>query len=274
MGANQSKKYILATYERATVFVNRDDATYYDNLRTALHTLFKSLSKDSMIIQTNELDVCDGEYVDIPDELWVGIGPRVCNINVISRPPTTYLSYGVHDGSPLSPKENYLVATDGKFRVFVRRAEVTNYENLIITLLRHFPELDEDYIVVQTNQMKTCAGRYVDILPSEWSKISPQIHRIKVISRLPKMMTISVQLLTGETASVTLPQSASVSDLAEMVHIYNGYFIHRGEWLESDRNLSSYNIREGAKVQQVKYASQPWWWAWEHGMDESEDRGV
>ncbi len=38
-----------------------------------------------MIIQTKDLDICKGEYVDIPDELWVGIGPRLRSIKIVTR---------------------------------------------------------------------------------------------------------------------------------------------------------------------------------------------
>ena len=38
-----------------------------------------------MIIQTNELDICAGRYVDIPLELWLDVRPKINNIKVISR---------------------------------------------------------------------------------------------------------------------------------------------------------------------------------------------
>ncbi|KAK0219239.1 hypothetical protein IW262DRAFT_1231852, partial [Armillaria fumosa] len=70
-------------------------------------------------------------------------------------------------------------------------------------------------------------------------------------------MTIYVITLTGEKVLVTVPHSASVSDAAEMVHDCKGipvvgqYFYYQGEWLLSDRRLSSYNIREGAILHHV-----------------------
>ncbi|KAK0219256.1 hypothetical protein IW262DRAFT_1448992 [Armillaria fumosa] len=47
------------------------------------------MTKDSMIIQTNELEVCAGEYVDISDGLWPEMSLWVDNIRVISRPSQT-----------------------------------------------------------------------------------------------------------------------------------------------------------------------------------------
>jgi len=38
-----------------------------------------------MVIQTNELDICAGRYVDIPHELWSDVGLWIHNIRAISR---------------------------------------------------------------------------------------------------------------------------------------------------------------------------------------------
>ena len=38
-----------------------------------------------MVIQTNELDICAGRYVGVPQELWSDVGLRILNIRVISR---------------------------------------------------------------------------------------------------------------------------------------------------------------------------------------------
>ncbi len=37
-----------------------------------------------MVIQTNELDICAGQYVDIPHELWSDVGLWIHKIRVIS----------------------------------------------------------------------------------------------------------------------------------------------------------------------------------------------
>ncbi|KAK0216452.1 hypothetical protein EDD85DRAFT_870520 [Armillaria nabsnona] len=169
MSSIQSRTDIVATYRGATVSIRRGEATYYDNLRTVLHRHFPSISKDDMIIQTKDLDICKGEYIDIPDELWVGIGPRLRSIKIVTRetvtrpPPETYLRhqafYGANEDTALSPKQRYIVATVGANSVFVPRGRVTEYKDLVVTLVRYSPTLVEDHVVVQTS------GRNIDIPP-------------------------------------------------------------------------------------------------------------
>ncbi|PBK61381.1 hypothetical protein ARMSODRAFT_1025699 [Armillaria solidipes] len=189
MSSKRSRAEIVATYRGATVSIGREEAMYYDNLRTVLRRHFPSISKDDMIIQTKDLDICKGEFVDIPDELWVGIGPRLRSIKIVTRlsvtrpPPETYLGhqafYGQNEGSALSPKQCYIVATVGANSVFVSRGRVTKYKDLVVTLVCYFPALVEDHAVVQTS------GRNIDIPPKLWPDISRDIENIKVISRCP-----------------------------------------------------------------------------------------
>ncbi|KAK0200643.1 hypothetical protein DFS33DRAFT_172247 [Desarmillaria ectypa] len=91
MGATPSKEYIVATDadEKNAVLVHRQDAASYDNLLSILQKQFPGIPKESMIIQTKELDVCAGRYVNIPDDLWPAVSCRVDNIKVISRPTET-----------------------------------------------------------------------------------------------------------------------------------------------------------------------------------------
>ncbi|KAK0488289.1 hypothetical protein EDD18DRAFT_1466267 [Armillaria luteobubalina] len=156
--------------------------------------------------------------------------------------------------------KDYIIATDDTITVLVRRREVTRYQDLIATLLHHFPTINGQFIVVQTNEMDICAGRYADIPSDLWSDISHKIHNIKVISRLPQKMTIYVKTLTGEKVPVMVLHSGTVSDVAEMVYDCKGipvlgqYFKYEGKWLLSDRKPSSYNIREGAILHHVEWA--------------------
>ncbi|KAK0493521.1 hypothetical protein EDD18DRAFT_1356442 [Armillaria luteobubalina] len=90
MGAAESKNsesndYILATYEKSTVLVRRNEGSYYTNLLSILHKHFPTIPTESMIIQTNELPICDGQYVDVPEDLWAEVCPHVRNIKVTSR---------------------------------------------------------------------------------------------------------------------------------------------------------------------------------------------
>ncbi|KAK0438745.1 hypothetical protein EV421DRAFT_1906372 [Armillaria borealis] len=83
---SDSKDYIIATYETSTVLVRRYEGSYYANLLSVLHKHFPTVPTESMVIQTNELTICEGRYVDIPEELWTEVSPSIRNIKVISRP--------------------------------------------------------------------------------------------------------------------------------------------------------------------------------------------
>ncbi|KAK0488280.1 hypothetical protein EDD18DRAFT_1190290 [Armillaria luteobubalina] len=126
--------------------------------------------------------------------------------------------------------KDYIIATDDTITVLVCRREVTRYQDLISTLLHHFPTINEHSIIVQTND-----------------------------SGPPQKMTIYVTTLTGEKVPVML-WSASVFDIAEMMHDCKGipvlhqYFYYQGKWLLSDCKLSSYNIHEGAILHHVEWA--------------------
>ncbi|KAK0492933.1 hypothetical protein EDD18DRAFT_1465145 [Armillaria luteobubalina] len=81
-----------------------------------------------------------------------------------------------------TPSENYIVATDDKITVLIRRNDVANYYNLLSILHRHFPSIDKESIVVQTNELDIC-GRYVDIPHEVWPDVGHSIHSVRVISR-------------------------------------------------------------------------------------------
>lgn len=99
MGATPSKSYILATSTDDThrVLLCRQDVGQYDNLLSVLQKHFPSMTKDSMIIQTDELEVCAGEYVDVSDGLWPETSLWVHSIRVISRPEITPMSAPPND---------------------------------------------------------------------------------------------------------------------------------------------------------------------------------
>ncbi|KAK0470925.1 hypothetical protein IW261DRAFT_1425607 [Armillaria novae-zelandiae] len=78
MGAQESKSsdskdYIVATYEKSTVLVRRHEGSYYANLLAILHKHFPTVPTELMVIQTNELTICDGRFVDIPEDLWTEV---------------------------------------------------------------------------------------------------------------------------------------------------------------------------------------------------------
>ncbi|KAK0471008.1 hypothetical protein IW261DRAFT_1514037 [Armillaria novae-zelandiae] len=187
--AEQSQTYVDATHRGDTVSIRREKVIHYDNLRTVLHKHFPSLSKDAMIVQTKDFDICNGKYVDIPEELWRDIGRRIHHIKIVTRSTATqprpgtdfgyqysYDFYDVDEDSPQSPKQSYIIATMEVNSVFVPRGGVTNYKALVARLVHHFPALVEDDVIVQTSE------RHIDISPELWPDISKDIKNIKVIS--------------------------------------------------------------------------------------------
>ncbi|KAF9458386.1 hypothetical protein BDZ94DRAFT_1313345 [Collybia nuda] len=91
MGGAESKnsdagEYFAATFAGNTLLMRRLEASYYANLLSILHKNFPSLPTESVVVQTDELSICDGRYIDIPEELWTEVCPRLRNIRVISRP--------------------------------------------------------------------------------------------------------------------------------------------------------------------------------------------
>ncbi|KAK0437628.1 hypothetical protein EV421DRAFT_2038130 [Armillaria borealis] len=86
MGATPSKDYIVATDDTDTVLIRRHEVGDYEHLLSLLRKHFPHITKDSMIVQTKELDVCAARYVSIPDDLWPEVSHRIDNIKVISRP--------------------------------------------------------------------------------------------------------------------------------------------------------------------------------------------
>ncbi|SJL14722.1 uncharacterized protein ARMOST_18189 [Armillaria ostoyae] len=80
MGVSQSKAYIVTPDDTNTVLVPQD-------LLSILHEHFPCIQVESMVVQTKELDVCVGRYVDIPADLQSEVCPRIYNLKVIHPPP-------------------------------------------------------------------------------------------------------------------------------------------------------------------------------------------
>ncbi|KAK0219247.1 hypothetical protein IW262DRAFT_1087131 [Armillaria fumosa] len=145
--------------------------------------------------------------------------------------------------------------------VFVRRSDATRYQDLVTLLVALFPGVSLHSVVVQTNELDICAGRYVDIPPDLWPEISPEIQNIKVISRpipmrptTPQSVTIQVQSPSGETGTVSPPSSASIHDLKAAIQNSGGTPVHmqlltyRGQSLSDNSKLSEYGISDKAAI--------------------------
>ncbi|KAK0470987.1 hypothetical protein IW261DRAFT_1513918 [Armillaria novae-zelandiae] len=158
-------------------------------------------------------------------------------------------------------KSDYIVATDAKTAVFVPRTNIVWYEDLVDLLPRHFPNIDPKSIVVQTDELDICRGRDVDIPPDLWEEISPQIQNIKVVSRptqrlkkAPRLMTLYLETRNEEIITVSLPCSASVTELTDIIQDSAGipsdkqFLVYNHQLLDSNFLLSEYNIYNGATI--------------------------
>ncbi|KAK0492942.1 hypothetical protein EDD18DRAFT_1357324 [Armillaria luteobubalina] len=158
-------------------------------------------------------------------------------------------------------KSDYIVATGATTTIFIRRADVVWYEDLIDLLPRHFPNIDPKSIVVQTDELDICAGRDVDIPPNLWPEISPQIQNIKVVPRptqrltkAPKLMVLYLETCNEEIITVSLPCSASVTDLTNVIQESEGipsdkqFLVYNHQILDSDFLLSDYDVADGATI--------------------------
>ncbi|KAK0470989.1 hypothetical protein IW261DRAFT_1572508 [Armillaria novae-zelandiae] len=74
---NAEPRFIIAFMGTRRVFLQWSDIAEYDALFVILHEQFPEITleyKHKYAIQTNDLDICGGVYVDIPKELWGKIG--------------------------------------------------------------------------------------------------------------------------------------------------------------------------------------------------------
>ncbi|KAK0492919.1 hypothetical protein EDD18DRAFT_441304 [Armillaria luteobubalina] len=80
------KRYIVATDGNTHVFVNRSEVSRYEDF-VAITGQYFFPGSDSLklVIQTNELTICAGHYVDIPPNLWEEMSTFISSIRVISR---------------------------------------------------------------------------------------------------------------------------------------------------------------------------------------------
>ncbi|KAK0435427.1 hypothetical protein EV421DRAFT_1907108 [Armillaria borealis] len=81
-------KYIIAFKGVKRVFLQWPDVADYDALFITLNQHFPEIKpeyKDSYAIQTNDLDICGGIYVDIPRELWGNMGAQISRIRIMDK---------------------------------------------------------------------------------------------------------------------------------------------------------------------------------------------
>lgn len=80
------KRYIVATDGNTRVFVSRSEVSQYaDFVGITRQHFFPGSDSLALVVQTNELDICAGHYVDIPPSLWQEMSEFVSNIRVVSR---------------------------------------------------------------------------------------------------------------------------------------------------------------------------------------------
>ncbi|KAK0184738.1 hypothetical protein F5146DRAFT_1144849 [Armillaria mellea] len=156
--------------------------------------------------------------------------------------------------------KEYFVVTNDSTSLFVRRSDVTRYQDLVNLLVGFFPSLNSETVIVQMNELDICAGRYVNIPPDLWPEMSPQIKNIEIISRptqkcpTPQLMMIHIQTSCGDTESVSVPASASIYNLKtailqkEGTPLYRQLLTYHGQSLQDDSNLSDHGISDQATI--------------------------
>ncbi|KAK0470992.1 hypothetical protein IW261DRAFT_1513954 [Armillaria novae-zelandiae] len=163
--------------------------------------------------------------------------------------------------------KNYIVATDDKTSVLIRRHEVADYYSLLPILHRHFRSISMESMVIQTNELNICVGRYVDIPHEVWADVGRWIDNIRVISRpsptsSPASPSAQMQLFVrtpaGKTVTVTLPTDASVDNLVVNLQDREGIppdqqkLIFGGKKLEFARQLADYGIQNQSTIDLVQ----------------------
>ncbi|KAK0454180.1 uncharacterized protein EV420DRAFT_1481620 [Desarmillaria tabescens] len=82
MSTTKSKQFIVITKDEKSVFALRANVSKYKALINTIISHFPGTPRDGITIQTNDLAICAGRYVNIPQNLWSAIIGKIDNINV------------------------------------------------------------------------------------------------------------------------------------------------------------------------------------------------
>ncbi|SJL14726.1 uncharacterized protein ARMOST_18193 [Armillaria ostoyae] len=75
-------KFIVVTNDDRNVFALRENVSQYPALITSINSYFPSTRNKTIVIQTRDLAICAGRFVDIPPNLWSHIKDDIDNIRV------------------------------------------------------------------------------------------------------------------------------------------------------------------------------------------------
>ncbi|KAK0216437.1 hypothetical protein EDD85DRAFT_1029795 [Armillaria nabsnona] len=90
-------RFIIAFKGVKRVFIQWPDVADYDALFVTLNQYFPEIKleyKDNYAIQTDDLDICGGIYVDIPRELWGNMGAQISRIRIMEKHSHEYRVLG------------------------------------------------------------------------------------------------------------------------------------------------------------------------------------
>ncbi|KAK0492941.1 hypothetical protein EDD18DRAFT_1465151 [Armillaria luteobubalina] len=189
-------KFIVITKDNKSVLFLRKDVSEYQSLIASIKSYFSTAGHPKIVIQTRDLSVCAGNYVDIPPGLWSMVITEIDNVrvttghtgfNYVSDPLVAKHSHKVSTffpsklsadttnttATPTSPtietptsttdvpKPRFIIAFMGTKRVFLQWPDVADYDALFVTLNQQFPNINLNYkddYSIQTNDLDICGG--------------------------------------------------------------------------------------------------------------------
>ncbi|PBK61359.1 hypothetical protein ARMSODRAFT_663810 [Armillaria solidipes] len=77
-------KFIVVTKDDKNVMFLRKDVSEYEALIASIKDSFPEIHHQTIVIQTRELPVCAGRYVDIPSGLWSTVITDIDNVRVMA----------------------------------------------------------------------------------------------------------------------------------------------------------------------------------------------
>ncbi|KAK0184728.1 hypothetical protein F5146DRAFT_1144832 [Armillaria mellea] len=80
--SNTRSKFIVVTNDDRNFFVLREDVSEYTALITSINRDFPSIRNKTRVIQTRDLAICAGRFVDIQANLWAYIKDDIDNVRV------------------------------------------------------------------------------------------------------------------------------------------------------------------------------------------------
>ncbi|KAK0454162.1 uncharacterized protein EV420DRAFT_1749498 [Desarmillaria tabescens] len=94
--ATPEPRFIIVSKGAKRVFLRWPDVAEYDALFVALNRHFPEIHpqyKNSYAIQTNDLAICDGIFVDIPGELWKEMSTKISRIRIMDKSVSRRLKF-------------------------------------------------------------------------------------------------------------------------------------------------------------------------------------